>query len=445
MPAIVRQTMGRSLARNLLEDIQNSSNEYYIGIGKSDVFNETDTVISPVDSSLEEREFRNNLQSIKKVEGSTFVTKRVNWSSGTIYAGWNDAVDREATPSWYVLNDAKEVYICLDHGKNLDGTAKPSVVEPNYGLLNVDYLLPFTTVDGYTWKFLFSLTPERIYQFLSSNHIPVDEAQDSLGAGDSIEDLQYNVKDTAVGGQIISATVIDGGTGYDVAPVITVIGNGSGATATAHVLNGAVTRIQMTDYGSGYTYASFDISGGGYDCVIRPIVTNANGIGFDAIDDLKTSSILMNIKPDGTESDTFIVENSFRQMGVLKNPNTPEGTPYTGTSIKALPSITLTGTSPFESGKIITGTTSAAVAYVNQSDDSTVFYHQNESTGFAQFVTGETVTQSGVAVSGEIQSVSAVNGIDRFSGDVLYIETRARIRRDAEQQEDIKIVITVQD
>jgi hypothetical protein len=46
MPAIVRQTMGRSLARSLLTDIQTSSNEYYIGIGKSDLFNQEDTVIS---------------------------------------------------------------------------------------------------------------------------------------------------------------------------------------------------------------------------------------------------------------------------------------------------------------------------------------------------------------------------------------------------------------
>ena len=247
MPAIVRQTMGRSLARNLLTDIQTSSNEYYIGIGKSDLFNQEDTVVPPIDSPFEEREFRQNLQSIKKVEGSTFVAKRVNWSSGTTYAGWDDSVDPENTTSWYVLNDAKEVYICLDHAKNLDGSPKPSMVEPNYGLLNVPYEQHFTTVDGYTWKFLYSLRPETIFQFLSSNHIPVQEAEPSLPTGDPIEDLQTTVKLGAVGGQVISASVENGGSGYTVVPTLTVIGNGVGATAVAHVSEGVVTRIEMTN------------------------------------------------------------------------------------------------------------------------------------------------------------------------------------------------------
>ena len=52
MPAIVRQTMGRSLARNLLTDIQTSSDEYYIGIGKSDLFNQEDTVVPPIVAQL---------------------------------------------------------------------------------------------------------------------------------------------------------------------------------------------------------------------------------------------------------------------------------------------------------------------------------------------------------------------------------------------------------
>ena len=183
--------------------------------------------------------------------------------------------------------------------------------------------------------------------------------------------------------------------------------------------------------------------GGGYDCELRAIVTSATGIGFDPIEDLKTNSVLMNIKPDGVVDDTFVVENTFRQMGVLKNPLAPDTSPFVATSAKVLPTITLVNSSPFESGKTITGAISGAVAHVDESAGSVVHYHQNESTGFQSFQVGESVSQAGVAVSGEIESLSSVNGINRFSGDVLYIENRARIRRDAEQQEDIKIVITV--
>ena len=462
MPAIVRQTMSRTLARDLLTDVQNSSNEYYIGIAKSDVFNETDSVIDPVDCLREEREFRNNLQSIKKVEGSTMVAKRVNWSYGSIYAGWDDGVKSDIDENWtpfYVLTDPKEVYVCLAPALNTAGIPISSIVEPNWGLhapmspetdpnapmYNVrEWWKPFTTSDGYVWKFLYSLTPERIYQFLSSNHIPVQEAEESLALGDPIEDLQFQVKENAVSGQIIRTRVVSGGAGYANPPQVIITGNGTGAAATAEIVDGVVTKVTMTDYGVGYTYASFELVGGSTSAVIEPIVTSKRGLGYDPIDDLKTSSVMVNIKPDGTVEDTFIVQNTFRQMGLIKNPmQTDTTTPYTNTSAKVLPSMVLVNDSPFEKGKEIVGAQSGARAYVDDNVGTEVFYHQNLSTGFELFQIGEAVTQVGVVLTGEISDLNLKNVIDRSYGEVLYIENRARIRRDEEQQEDIKIVITV--
>lgn len=462
MPAIVRQTMSRTLARDLLTDVQNSSNEYYIGIAKSDVFNETDSVIDPVDCLREEREFRNNLQSIKKVEGSTMVAKRVNWSYGSIYAGWDDGVKSDIDENWtpfYVLTDPKEVYVCLAPALNTAGVPIPSIVEPNYSLhapmstvtdpndpmYNVrEWWKSFTTSDGYVWKFLYSLTPERIYQFLSSNHIPVQEAEESLAVGDPIEDLQFQVKENAVSGEIIRARVVSGGSGYTSAPQVIVRGNGTGAAATAEIVDGVVIKVTMTDYGLGYTYASFELVGGSTSAVVEPVITSRNGLGYDPIDDLKTSSVMVNIKPDGTVEDTFIVQNTFRQMGLIKNPmQTDTTTPYTNTSAKVLPSMVLVNDSPFEKGKEIVGAQSGARAYVDDNVGAEVFYHQNLSTGFELFQIGEAVTQMGVVLTGEISDLNLKNVIDRSYGDVLYIENRARIRRDEEQQEDIKIVITV--
>jgi len=462
MPAIVRQTMSRTLARDLLTDVQNSSNEYYIGIAKSDVFNETDSVIDPVDCLREEREFRNNLQSIKKVEGSTMVAKRVNWSYGSIYAGWDDGVKSDIDENWtpfYVLTDPKEVYVCLAPALNTAGIPISSIVEPNWGLhapmspetdpnapmYNVrEWWKPFTTSDGYVWKFLYSLTPERIYQFLSSNHIPVQEAEESLALGDPIEDLQFQVKENAVSGQIIRTRVVSGGAGYANPPQVIITGNGTGAAATAEIVDGVVTKVTMTDYGVGYTYASFELVGGSTSAVIEPIITSKRGLGYDPIDDLKTSSVMVNIKPDGTVEDTFIVQNTFRQMGLIKNPmQTDTTTPYTNTSAKVLPSMVLVNDSPFEKGKEIVGAQSGARAYVDDNVGAEVFYHQNLSTGFELFQIGEAVTQVGVVLTGEISDLNLKNVIDRSYGEVLYIENRARIRRDEEQQEDIKIVITV--
>lgn len=444
MPAIVRQTLSRNLARDLLSDILGTSNQYYIGIGKSDAFNSTDTVIDPIDSPLEEKEFRNNLQSIKKVEGSSFVVTRYNWSSGTIYSGWSDNSSSDVSTQYYTLNDAKEVYICLESGIAQTGAVNVSTIEPNYGVLGVDYTQPFKTADGYTWKFLFSLTPETIFNFLSSNYIPVSTPEGDLATGDPIEDLQFYVKQSAVGGEVIRCEIINQGESFGTTPpLITIEGDGVGATAVAYVTNGHLTRIEMTNFGSGYTHASVLIQGVGADAIARAVVTSENGIGFDAVDDLKTSSVVMTIKPNGVEDDTFIVENEFRQIGLIKNPLTPTAEAYLGTSAKVLPSLTLADVSPFSAGKLITGSQSGAVGYVNESSGSDVLFHQNESTGYKTFQVGEIVTQAGVGLTGTVSVVTPIQGIDRFSGDVLYIENRARIRRDAEQQEDIKVVITI--
>lgn len=57
-----------------------------------------------------------------------------------------------------------------------------------------------------------------------------------------------------VNGFVVGATVTDGGSGYLVAPVITVSGGGgTGATARATVVNGTITAITIQDPGSGYT------------------------------------------------------------------------------------------------------------------------------------------------------------------------------------------------
>ena len=215
-----------------------------------------------------------------------------------------------------------------------------------------------------------------------------------------------------------------------------------------------VVRIDMvsgtnentqTTYGSGYGYAEVSIEG---NAEARAIITSSDGLGKDAATDLKTSSVMMNIKPNGDENGRFVVENSFRQIGVIKNPKQPNGTDaYTEGGAKCLSSFTLTNghgeSSPFHNGELVTSFPGGAVAYVDESIGNTVFYHQNSTTGFEEFAAGESVSQTGVVVTASIDFVTRKYGIDRYSGEVLYIENRPRIRRDAEQQEDIKVVITV--
>ena len=58
---------------------------------------------------------------------------------------------------------------------------------------------------------------------------------------------------TIISGFVIGGAVTSGGSGYSVAPAVTITGNGTGAAATATVSSGAVSAINITSAGSGYT------------------------------------------------------------------------------------------------------------------------------------------------------------------------------------------------
>lgn len=81
------------------------------------------------------------------------------------------------------------------------------------------------------------------------------------GAIDSRAARIVNAKD----GTVLRVDVTAGGSGYTSAPTVTLSGGGgSGATATAEVIGGAVTAVLMGSPGSGYTSApTVSFSGGG--------------------------------------------------------------------------------------------------------------------------------------------------------------------------------------
>jgi len=456
MTAIVTDFFKKKLINFLYDEVVNAadSNEYYIGIGKSDQYNAGDTVIDPIRSLREERVARANLQSVKKVTATSFVIPRYNWTSGTLYSGYSDSVVGIPSNTYYVLTEDNEVYICLQQGKNATGVAVTSTVQPSYTDAGVSQYQAFETADGYRWKFLYALSAARASDFLSAGFIPTqridwNEPGDSAGLN-TFELQQVDIQRRAVAGQITSIAVTAGGSGYTSAPTVAINGNGSSAAATATISGGAVVKIEMNNesaaMGSGYDYASIALSGGGgTGATARPVVTSLAGIGADPREDLKSSSIMMTTKPNGSESGTFVIDNDFRQIAVLRNiKDTDSDTLFTATNGRALKYHQMSApATTFTVDKFIRGASSGAAAYIDDIDSSVIYYHQNENTGFGSFSNGELLEESDGSGSGTITTAGLNSIVNPYSGEVLYIENRARIIRDAAQTEDIKVVITV--
>jgi len=454
MVAIATDPLKLKFAELLFNEASSStdSHEYYIGIGKSDTYDSSDTTATPLRHLKEEREARNNIQSVKKVTGTSFVVPRYNWSSGAIYNALADNVVGIPTNSYYVLTEDNEVYICLQQGKNAAGQANTSTVKPSYTDASVTETQAFETSDGYRWKLAYALSASKSGTFLSSGFVPVEKITKDSASSNAFELQQLNIQNTAAKGQIIGVEIVDAGTGYSSAPTITFKGNGTGAAATATISGGAIVKVEMNNesagMGSGYDYASATVTG---NASLRPIIGPRDGIGADARADLKSSSLMFNVKTDGTESGTFGITNDFRQILLMRNldetDSASDGNRFTGATSRAGRFLTLTGTisaSNFVVDETITGGTSGVTAVIDELDSASgnkVFYHQNSKHIAGDFSDGETVTGSGSG-SGTVDS-DKHSAVDNHSGELLYIENRARVVRASSQTEDIKIIITV--
>ena len=455
MAAIITTPLKRILISNLITDIQDSaSNRYYIGIGKADDWNETDSAPAPADTDREERNTRHALQSVKNVTDVSFVVSRTTWSSGAIYSAYSDNVVGQPTQSYYVITDSNQVYICLRQSKDASGNAIVSTVKPT-GIASTD----FKTADGYVWKFLYSISALDATKFLAANFIPVRHiaSTDASSPADQIE--QQNIQNAAVSGAIIGLRITAPGTGYTSAPTVTIVGDGTGAQATATVSGGAISKIEVKDVGgvivkgSGYTNAAITITGGGGTGGAASLILGPpSGIGADPRADLRSTAIMLNTKPDGDESGEFTIGNDFRQVSIIKNPLNNSAALLSTTAANALRLLTFSSTAvAFTADKIIVGGTSTARAYVNKTATNQVWYHQTETTGFTPFAEGESVTEFDGAGSGVLEAAGAdgdslayvAASMDFLSGDMLYIDNRAAVSRSAEQQEDIKIIIQI--
>ena len=451
--AIVTNRIKKQVISSLETDFADSDNNYFAVIGRSEDWNDSDVAPTEQNTAREERNFRLGAQSVKKIIDKSFVVPRYNWSSGAIYSAYDDAQVGYPAQTYYVMNDNNQVYMCIQQSKDAAGNAQVSTVQPSGNTTGT----PFDTADGYIWKFLYSVGALDANKFISANFIPVKYVASTDSDSPAADIEQETVQNNAVVGQIIGYAIDSGGAGYSSTPTITIAGNGTGAKANATISGNQVVKVELIDssgsytLGSGYDYADVTATGGGSPtkpASIRAILATPTGLGGDPRDDLRSTSIMFNSKPDGTESGDFIVGNDFRQVGLMKNLELPDSdakfTESTGIALKKL--VLSSVTTGFTADNTIEGSTSGVQALIDRVDSSNIWYHQTEVTGFGNFDSGENITETDGNGAGVLNASFApyVNPeVDPLSGEVLYIDNRASVTRASDQTEDIKIVIQI--
>ena len=517
MAAIITDQLRILNAKNFVDSVQDSSNSYYAWIGLPDApefqSDWNSTPPAPKDSLDDSNYYWDTMIALKKINSGAVsqVIRKISWQSGTTYDMWRNDIDRDnpSQPSgsfdiydsnFYVMNSEYKVYICLFNNANPENSFRggPSLDEPNF--TDLEPREAGSSGDGYIWKYLYTIKPNQIIKFDSTNYIAVPTDWDTNSSYQSVRE------NAASGGQLKIVTIRNRGVGIGTANItytrVPILGDGRGGEATVVINNDSkVESVTVSKGGGGYTFGTLDLKGGGvptgtvapvFDVIIPP----NGGHGADIYRELGAYNVLSYARfENDTQNPDFITGNQFAQVGIVKNPkNFGSTTNLTLDKASAVYALKLVGTgyseASFTADSFVTQTVglgSTAVGRVVSYDQQTgiLKYWQDRRTagfntdgtknvnptyGFEQLrftasptsggsisitpTSGNTLNihQNFSGVSTTINSRTYylgqefVNGVsnpesEKYSGDIIYIDNRPSVTRSTSQKEDVKVIL----
>ena len=209
------------------EDIEGKS-YVYLFIGKSLAWDKThagysDTTVPSPDADIQGNVYEpwRDMIAAERIIANTDISlgaKRHDWTTGTVYTAYDDQDPSitKGTSAFYVYESAAgDVFKCLDNNGGAQSTVKPT--KPS---ADATIHVPFTTSDGYRWKYMYTISAGDITKFLSTNYIPVrtlnvhsEVSSSGAGAPTGYEN-QSRVQFRANNGSIETYVVTSGGAGY---------------------------------------------------------------------------------------------------------------------------------------------------------------------------------------------------------------------------------------
>ena len=417
MPAIIKNQFRSDNASSFIGSFGTSPT--YVAIGQNRAWTASteyplasDTNPPPPEDTYSQlyRTYR-SAYAAKRIQAADVVQSapRYDWTTGTVYTQYDSEDQALFTKNFYVATSTYNVYKCVYNNGGVASTVEPTGTSSAY----------FTTADGYVWKYMYTMSTPNVVKFLNLSFMPVE--------------VNSTVASAAIAGQIHSAVVLVGGSGYtNGTQSVTIVGDGAGAVANATVVSGVVTKITFTAVGSGYTFATLSVAGGtGLNAYanLAPI----GGHGKNVFDELGAFYSTAVVSLQATEGGDFSTVNDYRSICMIRNPLASDNvTAFTASTADLTTRINVASSTGFVlDDKITAGTSSAYIVEVG-----TGFLRVNDVVG--------TIPGSG-AITGAGGGSSTISSlvqpeIYKNSGKVLYVEQRTPVQRAADQVEKISVV-----
>jgi len=399
--------------------------------------------------------------------------------------------------TYYVLNSDYRVYICLQNGSTPETpTGKPSLDEPTF--TDLEPRSAGNSGDGYIWKYLYTIKPSDIIKFESTDFMPVPDNWEN-----SSDDAP--VRENAVDGGIKIVTIKNRGVGVGTANQtytrVPIRGDGTGAECTMVVnADQKVESITVSSQGSGYTYGNVDLAAGGAPegstkPIFNVIIPPRGGHGADIYRELGSFNVLMYARIENdVENPDFITGNQVSRVGVVENPKAfgstqnlsldkasavyairLVGAGYSSAVFNPDSIVTQTvGLGLTAAGKVISydqttgvlkywqdrtiagfNTVGAAITNPTFGFNLNEFTSSPSSGGNVNIVGGSILLSISTSFSGVSTVINSrtyylgqsfVNGlanpeVQKYTGNIVYVDNRPSITRSSNQKEDIKVIL----
>ena len=522
MSALVTDQFRILNANNFVDSVNNPTNSYYVFVGLSNPIgsgfgrnvNWDTTPPNPIDNIDYLNHYNSTILFGKKITSANIrrVIRKVNWNSGQKYEMYRPDYSvinpspitgsmRLYDANYYIINSDYRIYICINNGSSGINTAgNVSQIEPTFTDLE-----PTKLSDGYVWKYLYSISPNDIIKFDSTDYITLPNGWSS-STDAQIAPVRENGNSTVNENQIKTIYIQNQGYGYNIqsGQSCNIVGDGSGATVSVEVdvETGKITDAIVTSGGKNYTYAMVDLgtsetSVPGTYAELIPIIPPSKGHGFDIYKELGADKILIYARFDDSTKD-FPVDSKFSQVGIIKNPLIYDSvginsTVFTTNEFCATYSMKLNSSSGSISvGDKIQQSVQGGTAYgyvvsydaetgvLKYQQDRSLYYgiggfnnNNRDYVGISslfsntntanKFTSTNPISKVGGGFNAAIDSsftgitttisnkiinlgVSFENGlsnpeINNKSGEIIYINNRRTVTRNSRQKEDIKIIL----
>lgn len=522
MSALVTDQFRILNATNFIDSIDNNSYYVWVGLPNPQIYtgfardanwespsNPAGSVPNPIDSFTYLSQYEDTLLYGKKVTSlnTRRVIRRIDYQSGVRYDMYrNDYSVNNPSPvskrtrlydsNYYIMNSQYKVYICIENGSSgINTTGNQSQFEPTF--TDLEPSVAGTGEDGYVWKYLFTVSPNDIIKFDSTEYITLPNNWNT-STDSQIVSVRENGDSTVNNNQIKTVYIDNPGKNYKTGTV-DILGDGSGGKVYVETnANGEIINTTITAGGKNYTYGIVDLgplqppgTSIPYPAKLIPVIPPSKGHGYDLYKELGADKVLIYSRFDDSTRD-FPINTKFCQIGIVKNPtNFTSNEIYSGGEFSGLYSIKFSSNSvnsylPQVGERIEQNTSSGiAVGYVASYDtdtkvlkyfrDRSLYYgsshdatdyvgvstYGNANINFSSSggnVVGKTSGFSGQIDTSQNDSKVVINNniinlgvtfnqglanpeINKKTGDIIYIDNRPLVSRNVRQKEDIKIIL----